>query len=141
MRFINSSNRYSKVDKNVSMQVVIIFIKQKTAYEMRISDWSSDVCSSDLPGRPQPPAQFHHGRDPLRFRQLRQQSGQPIQQGRALRIGERKRVVVGESELAREDIGGRRISNKITRTKKNSIDHLTRNFKHLYKGAINNFPQ
>src|SRR3546814_11868959 len=24
--------------------------KQKTAYEMRISDWSSDVCSSDLPG-------------------------------------------------------------------------------------------
>src|SRR3546814_9429695 len=24
------------------------FIKQKTAYEMRISDWSSDVCSSDL---------------------------------------------------------------------------------------------
>src|SRR3546814_7590042 len=26
------------------------FVKQKTAYEMRISDWSSDVCSSDLPG-------------------------------------------------------------------------------------------
>src|SRR3546814_17207708 len=27
------------------------FFKQKTAYEMRISDWSSDVCSSDLPRR------------------------------------------------------------------------------------------
>src|SRR3546814_17699445 len=27
------------------------FFKQKTAYEMRISDWSSDVCSSDLAGR------------------------------------------------------------------------------------------
>src|SRR3546814_2974860 len=27
------------------------FFKQKTAYEMRISDWSSDVCSSDLYGR------------------------------------------------------------------------------------------
>src|SRR3546814_4500544 len=27
------------------------FFKQKTAYEMRISDWSSDVCSSDLPDR------------------------------------------------------------------------------------------
>src|SRR3546814_2525102 len=26
------------------------FFKQKTAYEMRISDWSSDVCSSDLSG-------------------------------------------------------------------------------------------
>src|SRR3546814_5111272 len=25
-----------------------LFFKQKTAYEMRISDWSSDVCSSDL---------------------------------------------------------------------------------------------
>src|SRR3546814_16854646 len=28
----------------------MFFEKQKTAYEMRISDWSSDVCSSDLPG-------------------------------------------------------------------------------------------
>src|SRR3546814_7042679 len=28
---------------------VFFFFKQKTAYEMRISDWSSDVCSSDLP--------------------------------------------------------------------------------------------
>src|SRR3546814_4525906 len=27
---------------------IIFFFKQKTAYEMRISDWSSDVCSSDL---------------------------------------------------------------------------------------------
>src|SRR3546814_7965027 len=29
----------------------VFFFKQKTAYEMRISDWSSDVCSSDLPAR------------------------------------------------------------------------------------------
>src|SRR3546814_13905904 len=28
--------------------LLIFFFKQKTAYEMRISDWSSDVCSSDL---------------------------------------------------------------------------------------------
>src|SRR3546814_6343865 len=28
---------------------LFFFFKQKTAYEMRISDWSSDVCSSDLP--------------------------------------------------------------------------------------------
>src|SRR3546814_3919462 len=28
------------------------FFKQKTAYDMRISDWSSDVCSSDLPAVP-----------------------------------------------------------------------------------------
>src|SRR3546814_6190206 len=31
---------------------VVCFFKQKTAYEMRISDWSSDVCSSDLPNCP-----------------------------------------------------------------------------------------
>src|SRR3546814_10561069 len=30
------------------MVFVFFFFKQKTAYEMRISDWSSDVCSSDL---------------------------------------------------------------------------------------------
>src|SRR3546814_14845890 len=39
---------------------VFFFCKQKTAYEMRISDWSSDVCSSDLRGvgpcpTPEPP--------------------------------------------------------------------------------------
>src|SRR3546814_3676290 len=28
--------------------LLVFFFKQKTAYEMRISDWSSDVCSSDL---------------------------------------------------------------------------------------------
>src|SRR3546814_8613515 len=28
--------------------LVVFFFKQKTAYDMRISDWSSDVCSSDL---------------------------------------------------------------------------------------------
>src|SRR3546814_10264460 len=31
----------------VSDVCVVFFFKQKTAYEMRISDWSSDVCSSD----------------------------------------------------------------------------------------------
>src|SRR3546814_4584548 len=30
------------------LKMKIFFFKQKTAYEMRISDWSSDVCSSDL---------------------------------------------------------------------------------------------
>src|SRR3546814_15314395 len=31
-----------------SLRFLFFFFKQKTAYEMRISDWSSDVCSSDL---------------------------------------------------------------------------------------------
>src|SRR3546814_11225340 len=34
--------------------VLFFFFKQKTAYEMRISDWSSDVCSSDLRLRVRP---------------------------------------------------------------------------------------
>src|SRR3546814_14769945 len=33
-----------------TLSFFFFFFKQKTAYEMRISDWSSDVCSSDLPG-------------------------------------------------------------------------------------------
>src|SRR3546814_7987401 len=36
------------------MCVFFFFFKQKTAYEMRISDWSSDVCSSDLGLGPAP---------------------------------------------------------------------------------------
>src|SRR3546814_4156669 len=49
---------YMDVEKDVNRVVVcwdrviniiyVFFFKQKTAYEMRISDWSSDVCSSDL---------------------------------------------------------------------------------------------
>src|SRR3546814_2200296 len=35
-------------NENVSCHCLFFFVKQKTAYEMRISDWSSDVCSSDL---------------------------------------------------------------------------------------------
>src|SRR3546814_3828104 len=34
-----------------ALDAVFFFCKQKTAYEMRISDWSSDVCSSDLADR------------------------------------------------------------------------------------------
>src|SRR3546814_1354780 len=33
---------------NMYFMFYFFFFKQKTAYEMRISDWSSDVCSSDL---------------------------------------------------------------------------------------------
>src|SRR3546814_18731421 len=39
---------------SVYLYVCFFFFKQKTAYEMRISDWSSDVCSSDLTGRKVP---------------------------------------------------------------------------------------
>src|SRR3546814_10154535 len=41
-------------DVDVLYLVIFFFFKKKTAYEMRISDWSSDVCSSDL-------AKIQHG--------------------------------------------------------------------------------
>src|SRR3546814_9903693 len=47
----------------------IFFFKQKTAYEMRISDWSSDVCSSDLDE-----LCFGHGEFPLSTMDRRQPS-------------------------------------------------------------------
>src|SRR3546814_6562045 len=65
--------------------VLFFFFKQKTAYEMRISDWSSDVCSSDLifrehgEGRALPHAlSLHHVRGrcrPDEERQLRPSAG------------------------------------------------------------------
>src|SRR3546814_1134865 len=39
------------VQLSVFLICLVFFLKQKTAYEMRISDWSSDVCSSDLHDR------------------------------------------------------------------------------------------
>src|SRR3546814_1052068 len=38
----------SETGGSYRVEEIIFFFKQKTAYEMRISDWSSDVCSSDL---------------------------------------------------------------------------------------------
>src|SRR3546814_12180039 len=109
------------------------FFKRKTAYEMRISDWSSDVCSSDLraaqappdaplqdPGRHQAPS-GHAG--PGRQGRARRQgrgpdhlavAGRPLlradaqhRQGR--RHLDRKSVVEGKSVSVRVDLGGRRI--------------------------------
>src|SRR3546814_7443418 len=65
--------------------VVFFFFKQKTAYEMRISDWSSDVCSSDLrPADPDPARKQAAGKDgeiPGRDREgARSGRGQPVEQ-------------------------------------------------------------
>src|SRR3546814_6474561 len=49
------------------MFVLVFFFKQKTAYEMRISDWSSDVCSSDLLPRSQRQDSVMHIDHPVAF--------------------------------------------------------------------------
>src|SRR3546814_18671290 len=56
--------------------IIFFFFKQKTAYEMRISDWSSDVCSSDLPVPAFDLPGALPGRAGLKTADL--QSGQPV---------------------------------------------------------------
>src|SRR3546814_8992008 len=71
---------------------ILFFFKQKTAYEIRISDWSSDVCSSDLvPLRPH--ARAEGAAAARRFR------GQPYC---SLAAPKPKAVDVGEVEVARD---------------------------------------
>src|SRR3546814_13008033 len=109
------------------------FFKQKTAYEMRISDWSSDVCSSDLAVRlPRPPhqeAQFPRPVDPAH--QRRRPRARPDllpvyerhQAGwyRARPQGDRKSVVSGKSVSVRVDLGGCRILKKKTITEQSPM--------------------
>src|SRR3546814_5360598 len=92
---------------------VFFFFKQKTAYEMRMIDWSSDVCSSDLVlaeryagrgdrhrARPGPVEVWTFDDDGVASPTW-SASGQ-----------DRKRVVEGKSVSVRVDHGGRRIINK-----------------------------
>src|SRR3546814_17583594 len=98
---------------------VFFFFKQKTAYELRISDWSSDVCSSDLadsavPLRhaPCPAAAIHSS-----FRAgaaSMPMSGRPALIS-ATETQDRKSVVEGKSVSVRVDLGGRRIVKNINR--------------------------
>src|SRR3546814_18225213 len=90
------------------MSSLVFFFKQKTAYEMRISDWSSDVCSSDLDPRlplcrgPRGQARLRRGLSLVRPRLPRRRSERSRQHGHRLgaaaaprpggRPGERPRV-------------------------------------------------
>src|SRR3546814_12080921 len=74
----------------VMWELFFVF-KQKTAYEMRISDWSSDVCSSDLPARG--PALVKAGCAVLG--DMLQEAGQfGILYPRADRLGRTRRIVI-----------------------------------------------
>src|SRR3546814_4498966 len=68
-----------------AVDTVIFFFKQKTAYEMRISDWSSDVCSSDLLGKHQTQSRAYVGAFNFRGSDQQKKVGQ-------LSGGERNRV-------------------------------------------------
>src|SRR3546814_17472377 len=61
------------------MSLDFFFFKQKTAYEMRISDWSSDVCSSDLhlPAHPGAPIGDDTGEDDIDSHRQKREGDQP----------------------------------------------------------------
>src|SRR3546814_19333886 len=87
------------------------FFKQKTAYEMRISDWSSDVCSSDL--RPLSDDELDDLLSELQKRQKRARAESQFGTAdEAVIAADRKSVVEGKSVSVRVDLGGRRILKK-----------------------------
>src|SRR3546814_14869921 len=107
----------------------IFFFKQKTAYEMRISDWSSDVCSSDLgqrvlwrrgaahalgPDRHGPAAGARRvGTGKAQAAAFRLLPAVPLAADAARHAGaDRKSVVSGKSVSVRVDLGGRRVIKK-----------------------------
>src|SRR3546814_16013217 len=98
---------------------MLFFFKQKTAYEMRISDWSSDVCSSDLNlNRWYLRLDFGCGFQAAHVRDFDSPSRRSLgnQRQRLRPSRDRKSVVSGKSVSVRVDLGGRRIIKK----KKNS---------------------
>src|SRR3546814_6804873 len=94
-----------------------VFCRQKTAYEMRISDWSSDVCSSDLlvffaVGTSRAPAVGSMPRAPhRRVRQMRSRRSRVVLPTHWPNV-DRKSVVSGKRVSVRVDLGGRRIIRK-----------------------------
>src|SRR3546814_12685280 len=99
----------------------IFFFKQKTAYEMRISDWSSDVCSSDLKRARLPRPAVRHAQIALG----RERTGLDLAEADRERSEERR---VGTSASVRVDLGGRRIikkKNKRTLRRSYSTDNET----------------
>src|SRR3546814_10971282 len=101
------------------MVCYVFFFKQKTAYEMRISDWSSDVCSSDLQDRGGTAAHCRHLSareqcisDPCQCSARGcndRQAHAQCQPGPQRRSEERRE---GKSVSVRVDLGGRRIIKK-----------------------------
>src|SRR3546814_14896749 len=99
------------------------FFKRKTAYEMRISDWSSDVCSSDLHAEPMSLD------DALRLAETRA----PELQAREAGLEDRKSVVEGKSVSVRVDLGGRRIIKKQTQTDRRQYNTGITDAQHTYQ--------
>src|SRR3546814_2090756 len=90
---------------------IFFFFKQKTAYEMRISDWSSDVCSSDLRPIPALPSTPISAVDTLSTpKRMPRSISHASARGTGPAAGrDRKSDVEGKSVSVRVDLGGRRL--------------------------------
>src|SRR3546814_20472067 len=129
------------------LRFCFFFFKQKTAYDMRISDWSSDVCSSDLvtarfdlrevenvlqQGQQMAPGAF----DAVDILMLLLVEHPGIAEAQELRVADhavergpqpvadRKSVVSGKSVSVRVDLGGRSIIKKKTTYNQASVTQI-----------------
>src|SRR3546814_9278847 len=104
----------------------IFFFKQKTAYEMRISDWSSDVCSSDLLDRHlQTPAQHIENRGQIVHAGITA-GGQHAMQALAGSFGGRSQAFKahrGVDQVTQNDTGRRRLT--IEEQRRRSEEHTS----------------
>src|SRR3546814_19680133 len=106
---------------------IFFFFKQKTAYEMRISDWSSDVCSSDL-RRPEGVRHLRHGEEA-------QWRGQD-QLHQEMRDGRRRKLRASYRPLDRSE--ERRVGNECVSTCRSrwSPYHSKNNEKRSYSNPL-----
>src|SRR3546814_5510892 len=110
--------------------VVFFFFKQKTAYEMRIRDWSSDVCSSDLLG-------LSPGRKPF----LRLGDTRVLRTGDAIRLQDRAQIRVGGnlfSNLRRDVVYRHGLAWRPTATCQNPTDARQQSVGHAANNAALN---
>src|SRR3546814_18550230 len=99
----------------------VCFFKQMTAYEMRISDWSSDVCSSDL-------AAVHRRRPRPRRPAAVPDRRQPVPGGRPAGRGE-------SGERAGERAGGRRKGETVRTPRPDAGDRRAGIYRRARRGA------
>src|SRR3546814_7320545 len=133
-----------------SALVCVFFFKQKTAYEMRISDWSSDVCSSDLPANfsvarhrqaqaethhaGHPPGHGHHHRRLRRCEPSGCQLGQPLPFKPASHRAGVDAKAVGRSEEHTSELQSlMRISYAVFCLKKKKSDTTNQSSSRVYK--------
>src|SRR3546814_2889040 len=95
---------------------VFFFFTQKTAYEMRISDWSSDVCSSDL-------AIFPSGPSTATMRMPLKKSGAPHSSSMTWASEWQKTTPPGRATLASaSELAAVPVATKKTATSRSKID-------------------